>query len=247
MHKRGKDECRKVYFTADTHFGHGNIIKYCNRPFLLEPDQAALEANGGTWHSGTWKGSRASNWKITREAVEMMDTTIIDNINGMVGKNDVLWHLGDFSMFSDRDHGYYNRCRAYRDRINCEHVNIIWGNHDDYCIRDLFEEAWDLETVRVNGQSFVLCHYAMAVFNKSHRGAIQLYGHSHSQAENWMNNNMPGRRSMDVGVDNAAIILGNYAPFSCDEIMQIMRKRDGFSMDHHIPKNSTAPEESSTL
>lgn len=35
----------KIFFTADTHFGHGNIITYCKRPFkdFMEQDEAMIE------------------------------------------------------------------------------------------------------------------------------------------------------------------------------------------------------------
>ena len=237
----------KVFFTADNHFGHGNIIKYCDRrQFLKDVDLAALEANGGTWHDGTWKGSRSSNHYISRDAIDAMNDHMTDKINEMVGENDTLWHLGDFA-FAPKDK-YYHKCRFYRDRIKCRNINIVWGNHDEpNKIRDLFKEAHFLHEIKLQvgdlSTSVVLCHYALAVFNKSHRGAWQLYGHSHSGAEPWMDEHMPNRRSIDVGVDNAKKVLGEYRPFSVPDLIKVLGNKLGHVMDHHIPKNSTAPTE----
>lgn len=203
-----------------------------------------MRVNGGSWHDGSWKGNRSSDWRITREAIDMMDDTIINNINSMVGENDILWHLGDFAFGHRED--YTKKCEFYRNRIRCKNMNIIWGNHDQpNRIRYLFNGNYYLHTIPLPSESFdaVLCHYAMAVWDKSHRGSWQLYGHSHTSAEPWMDENMPGRRSIDVGVDNANKLFGSYRPFSLEELKVIMSNRDGFSMDHHIPKNSTAPKE----
>ena len=43
-----------IYFTSDTHFGHNNIIKYCNRPYsnIDEHDQALVD----NWCSVVQKG-----------------------------------------------------------------------------------------------------------------------------------------------------------------------------------------------
>lgn len=173
-----------------------------------------------------------------------MNDYLTDRINETVGPDDTLWHLGDWAFAPD--HIYYQRCKFYRDRIKCKNVNIVWGNHDKPReIRNLFGESHFLHEVHANGQHIVLCHYAMAVWDKSHRGSWQLYGHSHAGAEPWMDKNLPGRRSFDVGVDNAKLLIGDYRPFSFDEIANIMAKRNGFSMDHHIPKNYKGPSEES--
>jgi len=239
----------QTWFTADTHFGHGNIIKYCNRPFLSPLDKEALAANGGSWHDGTWKGTRSSEHKISQTAIYMMNDTFIENINECVKPEDTLWHLGDV-LFAKK-HEYVSKAYGCLSRINCKNIHLVWGNHDDpYCrdnrnrtIADYFKSVHDLTQINVNGQKIVLCHYAMAVWDKSHRGTWQLYGHSHSGAEPWLDRVMKGRRSMDVGVDNAYKLLGAFRPFSFDEIKEIMKDRHGCSIDHHIDPNAPTEEQ----
>jgi calcineurin-like phosphoesterase family protein len=218
-----------TFFISDTHFGHGNIIKYCDRPFLKDVDKKALADNGGKWDP--WPKNK-DPWRISRDAVDMMNDHFTDEINKMVGENDTLWHLGDWAFARKDD--YYRKCRFYRDRIICQDINIIWGNHDQpEKIRDLFNQASTLNQIKVEKTGIVLCHYLMAVWNNCHRGNWHLYGHSHSGAEPWADEYMSGRRSFDVGVDNAKKLLGEYRPFSMEDIRELMKNRPGFSMDHH--------------
>lgn len=214
----------RVFFTSDTHFGHANIIKFCQRPFLAPAEQEVLDRTG--------------NLHVSEEATEHMNAALIDAINALVDERDTLWHLGDWALGGTG--GYQVACRGFRDRIRCRTVNIVWGNHDRKTIRDLFAQAEDQTMISVGGQKIVLSHYALAVWQDSHKGAWHLYGHSHSRAESWLDEHMPGRRALDVGVDNAARLLGGYRPWSFDELRAVLDVRPGCAIDHHVRRTAVA-------
>ena len=158
----------RIWFTANTHFGHANIIKSCDRPF---------------------------------ETTAEMDAAMIANWNAVVGRNDVVYHVGDFAFRQDP-----KQTRKIFGALNGAKT-LITGNHDD---RETLELGWTkvdkLLGVKVDGSLIVLCHYAMRTWPKSHHGALHLYGHSHGQ--------LPGTaQSCDVGVD-----CWHYRPVSLDQI-----------------------------
>lgn len=218
----------RIWFTADTHFGHRRIPLYTKREFCFnEREKAELRA---AWSSGSpERGPDA--WQPSWESIRKMDDYLIDRINEVVGPDDILWHLGDFCF--GPSHKIREHAQRYRDRIQCRKINFTWGNHDERDIAPVFDACHERYTVRWQGKKIVCSHYAQAVWDKSHRGAWMLYGHSHSTAEAWLDKFMPGRRSIDVGVDNAFKVLGEYRPFSFEELDRILSARDGCSIDHH--------------
>jgi len=208
---------KNLFFVSDFHFNHGNVMKYCRRPGLTEQEQEYLNAG--------------VEFKVGRESVERMDSYLIDETNKIVGEEDILWFLGDFCFASK--HNYFEIAKSYRNRINCKNIFCLWGNHDRQEIASLFSAAQDYAEINWQGQIITMFHYALATWNKSHHSSWNLYAHSHGTAESWFDKMMPNRRSIDVGVDNAARILGAYRPFSFEEVRNIMKNRSGHSIDHH--------------
>lgn len=172
----------KVFFTSDTHFGHKNIIRHCNRPF---------------------KGT------------EEMFQTIKENWNNKVGKEDTIFILGDL----------FFRCSPSYASHKFAHLNgrkiLVRGNHDSSrmirALSDQLEGVYDLVelTVTEEKQVIILCHYAMRTWNKSHRGAWHLFGHTHGRLG-------PYGKSFDVGVD-----ANDFTPLSYWDVKNEMEKLNG--------------------
>lgn len=178
-----------IWFTSDTHLGHENIIRLCNRPFA---------------------------------SVQEMDATIIGNINDLVKPDDTLYILGDFAHRCGRD-----EILAYRQRIACEDVRLVLGNHDS--CPDVFGKVKPYVELRPKeyadmlreGMSrkglpmFVLMHYPIIEWNGFYHDSIHLHGHIHADHLYNVRCRNERQRRYDVGVD-----ANDFKPVSMDEILR---------------------------
>ncbi len=192
----------ETWFTADLHLGHGNIIKYCQRPYLSDDERYRCSEGEG------------AGWKVSRETIERHDAALIGAINERVAPGDVLWILGDFCL------GTVEEAAAYRERIFCRTVNFVRGNHDAPGYDALFSRVIDQGMIKVQGKKIWLNHYPMRSWDKSFHGAWHLYGHVHGrlQEEDAKNQRHLVR---DVGVDAC-----DYVPLSFADLEKYMAPRE---------------------
>lgn len=159
-------------------------------------------------------------------SVEEMNEAMIVNWNDVVEPNDDVYHLGDFAFCSRQE------LQKILTRLN-GNIHVILGNHDRVLIenRQYFLNLGKIKSIqnyrelRVNKNFIVLFHYGQRVWNKSHHGSIQLYGHSHGSLP-------PYGKSVDVGVD-CKEITPEYRPIHLDEVLAYMANRQSEVVDHH--------------
>jgi len=123
-----------IFWTADTHFQHKALI---NKGLRIIP--------------------------FEDPTIEKHDNMIIQRWNDVVGKNDTVYHLGDFAWCN---------LAAYRKELKGR-IHLIKGNHDrlksaDY---DLFESVSDFKRVKVGDQKIYMMHYSLRTWPDQHYGS----------------------------------------------------------------------------
>lgn len=132
----------EIFFVADTHFGHRNIIKFQDtRPFA---------------------------------SIEEHDEALVELWNSVVGKRDVVYHLGD-TVFGKRNLPILERLRG--------HKRLILGNHDQYRITEYLRYFKKVRAVHVYQVlpevRAVLSHIPIHPQQLESRFQLNIHGHLH--------------------------------------------------------------------
>jgi calcineurin-like phosphoesterase family protein len=206
---------QKLWFTSDTHYSHSNICR------------------------ATTKWANAEDVTRDLKSLEHMNSVIVDSINNLVGQDDILIHLGDWSF------GGFEKIQEFRDKVVCKNIHLILGNHDHHIsnnkdgIQNLFSSVNDYVKLDVRRPSalgkdemdrycFVLMHFPIASWHGMNDGNIHLHGHVHLPPHK----RISVGKAMDVGVDGNDML-----PISLDEVLSIMKDRPvaklALPQDHH--------------
>ena len=204
---------QRLWFTSDTHYNHTNICRATTR--WIDADS------------------------VTRDfsSLEKMNEELIFWINQRVAQDDILIHLGDWSF------GGFENIEVFRNRIICQNVHLILGNHDHHIernkdnIQSIFSSvnhyldlnvSWWIAGKKKEHARFICMHYPIASWNGMNDGAIHLHGHVHLPKHL----RMAAGKAMDVGVDG-----NDLEPIEMDDILIKMVSRPIAKLtlpkDHH--------------
>lgn len=158
----------------------------------------------------------------------MMTEFVFNNINSVVKQKDRLICLGDWSF------GFEENVARTRNRIICENVILILGNHDKKIkespeLQRHFTEVHEIWETEILGHKFHFSHYPPRKLGiEPQKDVFYVHGDSHSRRHSIS----PDAHSliMDAGLD------GNYLlPWRIEEIIKYMTARK-LNNHHEIQK-----------
>lgn len=147
-----------IYFIADTHFGHENIIKHCDRPFndvdemdntILENINKVVKPKDILWHLGDFAWHNPKNY---------VDNIRCNNIYILHGNHDVSNKRNLVKLHKD------GHIRYHHYKYSSVICDLKWHGH-----------------------KFKLCHYPLDSWESMQHGSIHLHGHTHGNSSK-MNN-----------------------------------------------------------
>jgi calcineurin-like phosphoesterase family protein len=157
------------------------------------------------------------------QSVDEMNAVMVERWNRVVSTDDIVYHLGDFTL------GDLSLFSKWANRLNGT-IRILPGNCDSFWIKDFVPNrrlqilaplvSVEFPELEVAGkpQMIVLCHYSMQVWERSNHGSWHLFGHTHGRLKG-------AGLSFDVGVDCA-----DFTPLSLEAVaskMNTLLKMEG--------------------
>lgn len=145
---------QQLWFTSDLHFGHRNVIKFCNRPYKDEKEM-------GPKLIENWNNVVSDNdiVFVLGDTFWFNDSRSIKKILGQLKGRQIYILPGNHDDFSS-----YHRVNDPRI-ILCQDIVALWVKSDDWKKE---YEMW-------------LSHYPLTTWPHRDNGSLQLFGHIHSQ------------------------------------------------------------------
>jgi len=156
-------------------------------------------------------------------SVEEMNQKLIENWNSVVGKDDVVFHLGDF-CFGDTE-----KWKSILEQLNGK-IYLTKGNHDEDMpagVKEYFQDVQYQYQIKVENQRIILNHYPLLCYAGSYKETNPVYnffGHCHSGplsiGRDISRLSVCFPEQYDVGVDN-----NNYFPISFYQVQEKIKQR----------------------
>jgi len=159
------------------------------------------------------------------DTLDEMNAAIINGINDNVKEDDLLIHNGDVSF------GGKDNIPIFQSLIKCKNIIYIEGNHDHHLkhyVQNLTKKLY----LQIDEYEFVLSHFPEFHWHNMEKGSFMLHGHLHDDRDGIIKQMHDNYRIMDIGIDVAFRLYGEYRPFRLTEVIGLLENK--YIKDRHV-------------